>query len=237
MSWYITAEGEAAIRGFKYKGGDLSFSYNYLWSPIAESILKVIPASWAPNAITVAGLLLHVIPTIILALQQPFGSDAPAWSLWLYGAGVCAYQMLDNVDGKQARKLQNSTPLGMIMDHGCDALGLVCLTVGMSRVICLDNFNIMLYVFSFGVTFSFYISAWCQYYSDGVMFLSKVNAVDDGIPIIWISACIAAVVGQAFWRTQVTVWGEVYTYAELTAIIIALSGVGISCLTQFRHTF
>lgn len=28
---------------------------------------------------------------------------------------------LDNCDGKQARKLGLSTPLGMIIDHGCDS--------------------------------------------------------------------------------------------------------------------
>jgi ethanolaminephosphotransferase len=29
---------------------------------------------------------------------------------------------LDNCDGKQARKTGNSTPLGMLFDHGCDSL-------------------------------------------------------------------------------------------------------------------
>ena len=28
----------------------------------------------------------------------------------------------DNCDGKQARKTGNSTPLGMLFDHGCDSL-------------------------------------------------------------------------------------------------------------------
>jgi phosphatidylglycerophosphate synthase len=52
---------------------------------------------------------------------------------------VFVYQNLDNVDGKQARKLKNSTALGMIMDHGCDALGLLFLSTGMAKVMCLTN--------------------------------------------------------------------------------------------------
>lgn len=225
MNRYITEEGERAIRAFKYKGGDLSYSYNHIWSPIADRILKIIPPTWAPNTITVAGLLIHTITTIILVLQGPFGSDAPAWSLWLYGAGVLTYQMLDNVDGKQARKLHNSTPLGMIMDHGCDALGLVCLSVGMGRIICLDNFDILLWVFTFGVTFGFYVSAWCQYFSDGLMILGKVNAVDDGIPVIWMCAFYSAVFGQSVWRTEIAIFGG-YQLGECIAISVAISGVG-----------
>jgi len=137
---YITKEGEEAIRQFKYKGGDLSISYKYVWSPLAEFILQFIPATWAPNTITVVGLLFHVVGTLILASFTPFGSPAPRWALFLYGLTVFIYQTLDNVDGKQARKLHNSTPLGMIMDHGCDALGLLFLSIGVARVICLNDF-------------------------------------------------------------------------------------------------
>ena len=30
------------------------------------------------------------------------------------------YLILDNLDGKQARKTKNSSPFGLLMDHGCD---------------------------------------------------------------------------------------------------------------------
>jgi hypothetical protein len=40
---YITPEGDTAIRQFKYKGGDLALSYQYVWSPFAELILKLTP--------------------------------------------------------------------------------------------------------------------------------------------------------------------------------------------------
>jgi ethanolaminephosphotransferase len=196
---YITPEGETAIRRFKYKGGNLSISYDLLWSPLAELILKITPSSWAPNTITVAGFLVHVIGTIILIMQGSFRDPAPTWSLMVYGITVFIYQTLDNVDGKQARKLGNSTPLGMIMDHGCDALGLVFLTVGMARIICLDDFDLILWVFTFGISFGFYVSAWCQYHSNGIMILGTINAVDDGIPIIWMSAIYSAIFGQSFW--------------------------------------
>jgi phosphatidylglycerophosphate synthase len=140
--------------------------------------------------------LTHVIGTLILVSYTPFNSTAPSWALFLYGLSVFIYQTLDNVDGKQARKLKNSTPLGMIMDHGCDALGLLFLTVGLGRVLRYDNFEMILTIFTIGVSFSFYISAWCQYYSDGIMILGKFNAVDDGIPGVWLCAIVTAFLGQ-----------------------------------------
>lgn len=141
------------------------------------------------------GFCTHTIATIILCMQKPFNGPAPTWSLILYGLSVCFYQMMDNVDGKQARRIQNSTPLGMIMDHGCDALGVICLTAGMARVLCVDNPYLFIWTF-ISIISSFYISAWCQYWSNGIMILGTVNGVDDGIPVIWMTALISGIVGQ-----------------------------------------
>lgn len=141
------------------------------------------------------GFVFNIIATVILCLQVPFASEAPRWSLFLFGFSTFAYQTLDNLDGKQARKLKNSTPLGMMMDHGCDALTVITLSAGMTRVMCLDSE--VWFIWSYlAVVLSFYITAWCQYYSNGVMILGKFNGVDEGIPIIWITAIISAIVGQ-----------------------------------------
>lgn len=42
------------------------------------------------------------------------------------------YSTLDNVDGKQARRTQSSSPLGELFDHGCDALN--CTIGGLVQV-------------------------------------------------------------------------------------------------------
>jgi ethanolaminephosphotransferase len=66
MNSYITPKGEEAIRNFKYKGGDLSLSYQYLWSPLADFVVKFTPTTIAPNTITIIGLMAHIIGTIVL---------------------------------------------------------------------------------------------------------------------------------------------------------------------------
>ena len=116
-------------------------------------MLIFTPNTLAPNTITIIGFLTHVIATITLVCFLPFSSPAPDWALFLYGFAVFAYQMLDNLDGKQARKIGNSTPLGMIMDHGCDALGVIFLTAGVARTICLDNHYIIVWAY-FSLVFS-----------------------------------------------------------------------------------
>lgn len=50
-------------------------------------------------------------------LTEPF----PAWCYFFSAFCVFAYQTLDAVDGKQARRTQSSSPLGQLFDHGCDA--------------------------------------------------------------------------------------------------------------------
>ncbi len=108
----ITPEGEIVIKNFKYKGGSISYSYNLIWSPLAEALLKYIPIWWAPNAITLAGTLLNIFGCLTLILQGEIGSEVVPWTLLFFSFCVFTYQTLDNIDGKQARKTGNSTPFG-----------------------------------------------------------------------------------------------------------------------------
>jgi len=47
--------------------------------------------------------------------------------------------MLDNMDGKQARKTNASSPLGMMFDHGCDALVTFLFTMGLGTIVRLGK--------------------------------------------------------------------------------------------------
>ena len=40
----------------------------------------------------------------------------------LAGLGLFIYQSLDAIDGKQARRTKQATPLGELFDHGCDSV-------------------------------------------------------------------------------------------------------------------
>ena len=45
---------------------------------------------------------------------------------------------MDNVDGKQARRTGSSSPLGMVFDHGLDAITAYSLTISIAAVLGAD---------------------------------------------------------------------------------------------------
>jgi ethanolaminephosphotransferase len=44
-------------------------------------------------------------------------------------------RVLDEMDGKQARKTGNSSPLGLLFDHGCDAFSASMITLMLLKVL------------------------------------------------------------------------------------------------------
>jgi ethanolaminephosphotransferase len=124
---YLSPEGGDAILRYKYSGSDASLLYNYVISPIAQWLVDhVIPESLAPNTITISGLSLVVAAHVCMLWYSPNMEEvAPRWVYALAGLSLVLYQILDVADGKQARKTGNSSPLGLLFDHGCDAINVV----------------------------------------------------------------------------------------------------------------
>lgn len=63
------------------------------------------------------------LPPTAATSQNGVGATcAPQWLWFTFAVGLFAYQSLDAIDGKQARRTGTSGPLGELFDHGCDAL-------------------------------------------------------------------------------------------------------------------
>lgn len=127
MGPFISAKGMESIIAHKYKGGDwtpLDRLLNVVW----EGTLSLLPEWLAPNAITLLGLLCHVVYFALFVYLLLFtdisdpDSVLPRWAHGCAGVLVFAYSVLDAVDGKQARRTGSSSPLGQLFDHGADAL-------------------------------------------------------------------------------------------------------------------
>ena len=82
---------------------------------------------------------------------------------------------MDNLDGKQARRTQNSSPLGMMIDHGCDAFLVTIIILGVGCVIQYFKATQVLFATQLGVLFGFWSSCWAQYHSKGVMILGNAR--------------------------------------------------------------
>lgn len=124
--FFISASGAQAIKKFQYSGEDNSLLYKYILSPLAQYFVdNWTPRNVAPNAITVLGLLLMFLS---YAIQYCFAPDlvatqeTPRWIHLYNGIAILVYQTLDNMDGKQARRTSSSSPVGQLVDHGCDSI-------------------------------------------------------------------------------------------------------------------
>lgn len=54
------------------------------------------------------------------------------------------------MDGKQARKTGNSSPLGLLFDHGCDSLVIMLQGISLSTVLQFGNSMKSLFVYLIG---------------------------------------------------------------------------------------
>lgn len=120
-----------------------------------------------------------------------------------FGSCVFVYYTLDNVDGKQARRTHNSSPLGMCMDHGCDVLGVSFIALGVGQLVGMADELTVLFTSQIAVLGTFWMSVWSQYHSKGILVLGKfkfiegkINAVDDGIPFVAFLGFFTYFVGQ-----------------------------------------
>lgn len=90
---YITEEGKQGIRDFKYKGGSVSITYEYIWSPFCDWIVKkFIPTSIAPNAITLTASIIVMIAHLNMMLHSPdFQTEIPQWVSLVMAVAVFQY--------------------------------------------------------------------------------------------------------------------------------------------------
>jgi len=65
-------------------------------------------------------LVINILSVVYGGLSSK--GDIPGWVCILTGFLYVFYHLFDLLDGKHARNTKNSSPLGLLMDHGCDAL-------------------------------------------------------------------------------------------------------------------
>lgn len=100
---------------------------------------------------------------------------------------------MDNIDGKQARKTGQSSPLGMIFDHGCDAFNTVLNSMAIGKL-----FVISTHWQAFGVvmaTSPFYFATLEQYYTHSLE-LPVINAPNEGQTFVILLAIYGAIKGR-----------------------------------------
>nr|VZI48045.1 unnamed protein product [Spirometra erinaceieuropaei] len=120
----LTEKMKQGVRKHKYACVDTSPFSNLIMHPFWDYIVQFCPQNVAPNLLTLLGFFSTVLNFILLTYYDPYftGPDQiPRW-LWLWSAIlIFVAHTLDGIDGKQARRIGLSSPLGELLDHSCDA--------------------------------------------------------------------------------------------------------------------
>ena len=72
---------------------------------------------------------LYIGVFILSFYDLTFTQSLPDWMYTLFGLSIFLGQTFDAIDGKHARNIKRFSPLGQLMDHGCDAITNSCIAV------------------------------------------------------------------------------------------------------------
>ncbi|XP_047989704.1 cholinephosphotransferase 1 isoform X2 [Leguminivora glycinivorella] len=165
-------------------------------------LVSKTPLWLAPNLITILGLIVNIVTTLILIWYSPDArTEPPRWACLLCALGVFVYQSLDAIDGKQARRTGSQSPLGELFDHGCDSISTVFIALGACTAVNLGEYPTWMFFQCFCAMTLFYCAHW-QAYVTGTLRMGRVDVTEAQYSIIAIHL-VSATLGARFWATQV----------------------------------
>jgi phosphatidylglycerophosphate synthase len=78
-----------------------------------------------------------LVPFLLLfgLFGTDFEGEIAPWWCYFTAFSFFMYRMLDEMDGKQARRTGNSSPLGFLFDHGCDSFSTGLMTLMAAKLL------------------------------------------------------------------------------------------------------
>lgn len=143
-----------------------------LYVPWWNTAITYCPLWIAPNLITLIGLILNLSGFLLMVAYcgwEGTGS-APSWVYYYAAVMLFAYQTLDAIDGKQARRTGTGSPLGELFDHGMDCIANCFFLPMMTMSIQGGNDLNMAMLLSFSCFLTFYCSHWVHYVTGSLKF-------------------------------------------------------------------
>ncbi|XP_061378696.1 choline/ethanolaminephosphotransferase 1 isoform X5 [Danaus plexippus] len=166
-------------------------------------LVSKTPLWLAPNLITILGLIVNIVTTLILVWYSPDArQEPPQWAFALCALGVFVYQSLDAIDGKQARRTGSQSPLGELFDHGCDSISTVFIALGACIAVKLGEYPTWMFFQCFCAMTLFYCAHW-QAYVTGTLKMGRIDVTEAQYTIIGIHL-ISATLGPDAWATKGT---------------------------------
>ncbi|GAA6061052.1 hypothetical protein JCM10212_000095 [Sporobolomyces blumeae] len=169
------------------------------WDPLFKPH-RTIPSSTVSNLLSWVRDRLGAPPAILGGTGG--GTQCPPnWVYFSFAVGLFAYQSLDAIDGKQARRTGTSGPLGELFDHGCDAINT---TLGAILTASALNLGLSWWTVAslIATNCNFYLSTWEEWHT-GTLFLSAFSGPVEGILIVVALFTVTGFKGPEFWDTGI----------------------------------
>ncbi|XP_032457634.1 choline/ethanolaminephosphotransferase 1 isoform X12 [Nasonia vitripennis] len=216
----------------KYSCSSASLLDGFL-QPWWDWLVSKVPIWLAPNLITVLGLIVNIVTTLVLVWYSPDAkAEPPRWACFLCAVGLFFYQSLDAIDGKQARRTGTSTPLGELFDHGCDSISTVFVALSACIAVQLGYYPTWMFFQCFCAMTLFYCAHWQTYVSGSLRF-GKVDVTEAQFTIIAIHL-ISSIFGPGIWMKEIPV-PNMGTYSNLVAVTFYAGYVNV--FIQFCKVF
>ena len=231
---YIPKERFSSIRSYKYKSSDSSISYKYFMSPLCDYLVNFFPTWLAPNVITISGFFLNLLYFLITGYYTKFkGGFIPPWACFFSAFCYLLYMILDNIDGKQARRTKSSSPLGLLFDHGTDACTTFFITCGLGAILALETIYqyILLWIM---IIVPFYLNNWEEYVT-GVMSLPIINGINEGTFVIVFLECLTGCIGQDYLnKKEYIIFGEHILFNTFISSLACGAGIFFGIISIFE---
>ena len=197
----------------------LDFYKKLLWNRIVPRI----PASIAPNTLTIIGQICGVLSAVATAAAV---AGQPVFYL-LSCFLLLAYLTFDNIDGAHARRTKQCSPLGEFLDHGLDGIASAGILILSGFVLGLQGEWLVLLCFlgAFGFTALFW-----EQFRTGLLVIPRFSSTE-GVTLLVVYQLVRFFIGNppslAFSLDTITV-GTVLAFVVLLGYV----GAGIPSMQR-----
>jgi len=198
-------------------------------------LVTLVPLWVAPNLITIVGLAINILTSVILMYYSPTATEqAPWWATLLCAVGLFLYQSLDAIDGKQARRTGNSSPLGELFDHGCDSLSTVFVSIASCCAVQLGEYPGWMLFQCLTASTLFYCAHW-QTYVSGTLTFGKIDVTEGQIVVmlVMVVSSIASFHNVDFWAANGT--GVLSPMTPLLCVIVPAATIAFKSEEAVFH--
>jgi cytidyltransferase-like protein len=142
MDTFLTKNEKEELKNWKYKVDDKSITTK-IFTPFWNILVSFVPETVAPNILSLAGFLF-ILYSFNLAYN--YIDKLPNLISFICLLMVFSYMNIDAIDGKHARRIKNTSPLGELFDHSCDNIGTIFLVLTLCLIIGITSLYIQWFI-------------------------------------------------------------------------------------------